>query len=212
MAFWLFIVAASFLFLWVVMGEYDTLTSSELTLLGISAATGLAAAFINQLNPCEPSDLTAEEQELRDVSNIAELRKAAEQEMKGALQELDSKRAQFESASETAKSALKDDVKSASAKVDRLKKRIAEFEEQGRYFSLGGGIRQFFLDLLRERNTVDFHRFQMMTWTLVLGVIFIFGVFQQLAMPKFDATLLALMGISSGTYLGFKWPAAKAET
>jgi hypothetical protein len=59
---------------------------------------------------------------------------------------------------------------------------------------------------------VDFHRFQMMTWTLILGVIFIFGVFQQLAMPKFDATLLALMGISSGTYLGFKWPAAEAET
>jgi len=52
----------------------------------------------------------------------------------------------------------------------------------------------------------------MMTWTLILGVVFIFGVFQQLAMPKFDATLLALMGMSSGTYLGFKWPAAKAET
>ena len=59
---------------------------------------------------------------------------------------------------------------------------------------------------------MDFHRFQMMTWTLILGVIFIFGVFQQLAMPKFDATLLALMGISSGTYLGFKWPTAEAET
>ena len=213
MAFWLFSVAASFLFLWVAMREFDTLTSSELTLLGISAATGLAAAFINQISPpCKSSDLTVEEQQLRDVSKIVEARKAAEQEMKGALQERDSKRAQFQSASETEKSALEDDVESASAKVDRLKKRIAEFEEQERYFSPGGGIRQFFLDLLRERSSVDFHRFQMMTWTLILGVVFIFGVFQQLAMPKFDATLLALMGISSGTYLGFKWPAAKAET
>jgi hypothetical protein len=213
MAFWLFIIAASFLFLWVVMGEYDTLTSSELTLLGISAVTGLAASFINRISsPCEPSALTVEEQELQDVTKIAEARKAAEQEMKGALQELDSKRAQFQSASETAKSALEEDLRSASAKVDRLKKRIAQFEEQERYFSPGGGIRQFFLDLLRERSSVDFHRFQMMTWTLILGVIFIFGVFQQLAMPKFDATLLALMGISSGTYLGFKWPAAEAET
>jgi hypothetical protein len=62
MAFWLFIVAASFLFLWVV----DTLNSTELTLLGISAATGLAAAFINQISsPCETSDLTVEEPELR---------------------------------------------------------------------------------------------------------------------------------------------------
>jgi uncharacterized protein YlxW (UPF0749 family) len=212
MAFWLFIVAASFLFLWVVMGEDDTLTSSELTLLGISAATGLAAAFINQISPpCEASDLTAEEQEVRDVSKIAQSRQAAEQELKDALRELDSKRAQFSSASETAQSALEDDVESTSAKVNRLKKRVAEFEEQELYFSPGGGLRQFFLDLLRERNTVDFHRFQMMTWTLILGVIFIFGVFQQLAMPRFDATLLALMGISSGTYLGFKWPAAKAE-
>jgi hypothetical protein len=213
MAFWLFIIAASFLFLWVVMGEYDTLTSSELTLLGISAATGLAAAFINQISPpCERPDLTVEEQQLRDVSKIAEARKAAEQEMKSALQELDGKLAQSQNASETEKSALEDDVESASAKVDRLKKRIAEFKEQERYFSPGGRIRQFFLDLLRERSSVDFHRFQMMTWTLILGVVFIFGVFQQLAMPKFDATLLALMGISSGTYLGFKWPAAKAET
>jgi hypothetical protein len=72
-------------------------------------------------------------------------------------------------------------------------------------------IRQFLLDLLRERNAVDFHRFQMMTGTVILGVIFIFGVFQQLAMPKFDATLLALMGISSGTYLGFKWARRKGR-
>ena len=213
MAFWLFIVAASFLFLWVVTGEYDTLSSSELTLLGISAATGLAAAFITQISPpCEPSYLTAEEHEVRDVSKIAQSRKAAEQEMKSASLELDSKQAQYAGAAESAKSALEDAIKSTSGKVDRLKKRIAEFQAQERYFSPGGGIRQFHLDLLRERSSVDFHRFQLMTWTLILGVIFIFGVFYQLAMPKFDATLLALMGISSGTYLGFKWPAAKAET
>ena len=29
-------------------------------------------------------------------------------------------------------------------------------------------------------------------------------VLSKLAMPVFDATLLTLMGISSGTYLGFK--------
>jgi hypothetical protein len=51
-----------------------------------------------------------------------------------------------------------------------------------------------------------------MTWILILGVVFVFCVFRQLTMPKFDATLLALMGISSGTYLGFKWPAARGES
>jgi hypothetical protein len=39
---------------------------------------------------------------------------------------------------------------------------------------------------------------------LILGVVFVSEVLTKLAMPVFDATLLALMGISSGTYLGFK--------
>jgi hypothetical protein len=34
------------------------------------------------------------------------------------------------------------------------------------------------------------------------------AVFSQLAMPDFSATLLGLMGISSGTYIGFKIPDA----
>ena len=78
--------------------------------------------------------------------------------------------------------------------------------------SAGDLTRQFFLDLLRERTNVDFHRFQLITWTLILGIVFVFGVFKQLAMPKFDSTLLILMGISAGTYLGFKRPAAEKES
>ncbi len=46
----------------------------------------------------------------------------------------------------------------------------------------------------------------MLLWTVSLGLVFIVGVYQKLAMPEFDATLLALMGISSGVYLGFKIP------
>jgi len=46
----------------------------------------------------------------------------------------------------------------------------------------------------------------MFVWTLVLGVIFVGSVYKNLEMPEFSATLLGLMGISSGTYLGFKVP------
>jgi hypothetical protein len=46
----------------------------------------------------------------------------------------------------------------------------------------------------------------MFVWTLVLGVIFCVSVYNSLEMPEFSATLLGLMGISSGTYLGFKVP------
>jgi hypothetical protein len=48
--------------------------------------------------------------------------------------------------------------------------------------------------------------FQIAVWTLVLGIVFIRSVYVDLTMPDFDATLLTLMGISSGTYIGFKLP------
>ena len=53
---------------------------------------------------------------------------------------------------------------------------------------------------------VGFHRFQMAVWTLVFGIIFVRSVYRELAMPNFDTTLLGLMGLSSGTYIGFKIP------
>jgi len=54
------------------------------------------------------------------------------------------------------------------------------------------------------------HRFQIVVWTLVFTVIFVARVFVHLAMPDFDSQLLALMGISSGTYIGFKFPEKQA--
>lgn len=68
----------------------------------------------------------------------------------------------------------------------------------------------FLTDVLSDRvNGISFHRFQMLVWTLVLGILFIYSVWYRLSMPEFSATLLALLGISSGTYLGFKIPENK---
>lgn len=64
----------------------------------------------------------------------------------------------------------------------------------------------FFTDILQDTNGISFHRLQMLVWTIVLGLIFIYSVWKRLSMPDFDATLLALQGITSGTYLGFKFP------
>jgi hypothetical protein len=70
-----------------------------------------------------------------------------------------------------------------------------------------GGVSEGFLnDVMSDPTGVSLHRFQMFVWTLVLGVIFIGSVYKNLEMPEFSATLLGLMGISSGTYLGFKVP------
>ena len=50
---------------------------------------------------------------------------------------------------------------------------------------------------------------EIVVWTVVLGFVFVTEIYQSLAMPEFSATLLSLMGITSGTYLGFKFPEQK---
>ncbi len=69
--------------------------------------------------------------------------------------------------------------------------------------SQGPATSGFFDDILTDSDGISFHRFQMFIWTLALSVVFVVEVCQHLSMPDFDATLLGLMGISSGTYLGF---------
>ncbi len=68
----------------------------------------------------------------------------------------------------------------------------------------------FFTDLISDDNGVSLSKFQLFVWTLVLGVIFCSSVYDGLEMPQFSTTLLGLMGLSSGTYLGFKVPENKA--
>ena len=63
---------------------------------------------------------------------------------------------------------------------------------------------RWWLDILSDDTGVNFHRFQMAAWTLVLGIVFVQEVYRGLAMPDFNATLLSLLGISAGTYLGLK--------
>ena len=67
----------------------------------------------------------------------------------------------------------------------------------------------FLRDILSDASGYSFHRFQIFAWTIVLGVIFVSSVYNGLTMPEFSTTLLGLMGISSGTYIGFKFPEQK---
>lgn len=66
--------------------------------------------------------------------------------------------------------------------------------------------RGFINDLLADSFGVNIYHFQLFAWTLILGVIFWVSVYDGLQMPQFSTTLLGLMGLSSGTYLGFKLP------
>jgi len=105
------------------------------------------------------------------------------------------RRAQLEAELQTAK------TQHAAAPSADLKVKIDRLEQLVRPVSRG-----WIKDLLTDVNGITLHRFQMLVWTVTLGVVFVVGVYQNLAMPQFDATLLGLMGISSGVYLGFKIP------
>jgi hypothetical protein len=67
----------------------------------------------------------------------------------------------------------------------------------------------FLTDLLSDADGVTIYRLQLAIWTLVLAVVFGYSVWTNLAMPEFDAMLLGLLGISNGTYVGFKLPASR---
>jgi len=53
---------------------------------------------------------------------------------------------------------------------------------------------------------VQLHRIQIIAWTVVLAFVFIVKIFTKLSIPDFNPTLLGLLGLSAGTYVGFKFP------
>lgn len=61
-------------------------------------------------------------------------------------------------------------------------------------------------DILSDDDGISFQRFQMVTWNLLLGIMFLVTVVNDLTMPEFSATLLTLMGLSAGTYVTSKFP------
>ena len=129
MAWWFFLLVVGYVFIWLVTGEADSIAPSLLGLVGISAATALAAVAVTP----------------------------------------------------------------ASARGPRASE---------------GFVRDLISD---DRGLVALDRLQVVVWTLVLGGIFLTSVLWDLTMPEFSATMLALMGISSGTYIGFKLPMKASE-
>jgi hypothetical protein len=88
------------------------------------------------------------------------------------------------------------------AKTNKTPEEQAALEALAKTLSSQG----FLKDILTDERGWSFHRVQLVIWTCVIAIIFWSSAIQHYAMPDFDGTMLALMGISSGTYLGFKFP------
>lgn len=205
MAFWFFLVIASYFFLWVVTGAMDTLNTSVLALIGISAGTALSSAFVDAGKPV-PAGSTGN-QPIVDVTRpypevleeLKELQIATQKE----LEALQKARASISPSD-------KQELEENEQKQNEIRERLANYRWQSAYFAwpTWKGV---MYDLLAENNLISFHRFQIFVWTLVLGIMFVANVYNELAMPAFSATLLGLLGISAGTYVGFKLPETKTQ-
>src|SRR5882724_11304392 len=205
MAFWFFLVIASYFFLWIVTGDMDTLNTSVMALIGISAGTALGSAFVDAAKPVPVGspgnqpivDVTRPHLEV--LAELTQLRADTQKE----LETLQRARTLI---SPSDKQALDDNER----QQNEVRERLASYRWQSAYFAwpTWKGV---MYDLLAENNLISFHRFQIFVWTLILGIMFVANVYNELAMPEFSATLLGLLGISAGTYVGFKLPETKAQ-
>jgi hypothetical protein len=94
----------------------------------------------------------------------------------------------------------------AAVAVDVRKRNEAPADASGNPAQANSKSKGFLFDILSDGDGVSFHRFQIAVWTIVLGGVFVWNVYRYMALPEFDPSLLTLMGISSGTYVGFKFP------
>jgi hypothetical protein len=198
MAFWFFLIYVSYLVIWLITDALDTITPSLLGLMGISAGTALSEALIDSGKD------TAQGGQLSDLSG----------EQKGLNQTIAQLESQLaELSSRTAQSP--DDIAnrdSLNKQLQDSRTRLAQINQQLEALtpvSATGVSRGFLQDILADASGYSFHRFQIFAWTIVLGIMFVSSVYNRLTMPEFSATLLGLMGLSSGTYIGFKFPEQK---
>ena len=198
MAFWFFLIYASYVTIWLITGALDTITTSLLALMGISAGTALGEAMIDNgkdtAKTNQANDLSAEKQALE--------------------QSISETQPQLEAANEAASTALTDQSNrdALNRQLTDSRTRLGQIDQQLRTLSAQqpASVSSGFLrDILSDSSGYSFHRFQIFAWTIVLGIIFLSSVYNSLTMPEFSPTLLGLMGLSAGTYIGFKFPEQK---
>lgn len=107
--------------------------------------------------------------------------------------------------------ALTPDQKYKKRLLDALLYNKEQIQEKIQRISGNNLSQGFWKDILSDPDgNAALHRIQIVIWTLILGIIYVYSVWETLAMPEFSPTLLALQGLSAGAYLGFKIPDKKS--
>ncbi|HMQ78324.1 MAG TPA: hypothetical protein PKD94_02055 [Ignavibacteria bacterium] len=191
MAFWYVLIMSSTVFIYMINKEAPVLNKTALVLMGISTITGVVANSMNTNKKVE------ERNKLLQIQNEKEVLELRLNELELNLNSQNT----LEYAEK-----LKKEILDGKDRLKELKLLISEAE----IVNPIDRHKSFIKDILSDSNGVSLHRFQIVGWTVALGVVYIIMVLKNIVLPEFDDTLLALMGISSGAYLGFKIPEQKA--
>ena len=178
MAIWFLVIFVCYVFLWLVLDERNSFNATALTLLGITTTTGLISRAIDVSKRDGVSELQAEQSQL------------------------DARQTELEAKPHALSDSLKAELMTVKARSAEASKKITEATIPADEHTSEG----FFTDILSDENGISLQRLQFLGWTLVLCLVFVAGVLNNYAMPDFDNTLLGLMGVSSGAFLGFSFP------
>lgn len=181
MAFWFVIILASFLYLFLKLNTTDVITAQALTLMGISALTAGGGAVADSMRDT-PEDA------LNDALKALGLR--SYQDVVSLENDIAELMAQGAALTVPSQAKLNDKL----LLLQTYKNRTMPFETAG-----------WFKDLTTDIDGTALHRLQALVWTITLGSIFIYQVYQTSAMPPLNENLLALLGISNVGYVGFKF-------
>lgn len=235
MAFWFVLIFASFVFLYALLWDYNTVSTQALALMGISSATALASIAVDAYKD-SPADKTNRALQALGLTTYADLERikaeivARQAQVPVVTAPRDAKRAAATAADNASKAVAGNPACTPQQKADAAKaaKDAADLADLAdrELATLQAEIQDrlnivrtyddkvrpfrsesFFKDITTDLNGPTVHRIQVVVWTLALGGVFVVGVYRDLAMPPdFSATLLTLMGISGASYVGFKFP------
>ena len=202
MAFWFLLIISCFVFLWALLWDYDTVTAQALALMGISGATGLAAIAANGSNDdgLKNTKAALEAEGFKQAADIETRREALEMARKDLSFMLNEIAAPH--IPEDRKTQLQQQVVARQDDVAKLERAVETYTKLAKPYT----HQDFWTDITSDDAGPALHRLQVVAWTIVLGGVFLVEVYRSLAMPEFSGTLLALMAVSGGTYVGFKIP------
>ena len=179
---WTCLIFSSFAFIFAVTADINSLNAESFVLMGIAASTALAAVAIDQSKSAMPASVQSLGiKTMQDVDSLY------------AGQAGDAARPTIAAATIPAAGGA------AANNAPTFRQLRTAYEAATR--SQG-----FLKDLVNDADGPTIHRWQILLWTIVLGAIYLVKVYTTLETPTFGTNLLALMGISGGTYLGFKIP------